>query len=590
MSLTHRGYKKYLEYRKKMKIEEKSVFFESHSSTDFAGNMFYIAKEISKNEKYKEFSITVSCKIESIERIRNLITKYGIRAELVIRETDGYYKKLASSKYLFTDVGFWQLFQKREGQVCVGTWHGTPLKVLGYSFWEDSYVVANQKRGFLLSDYLVMPNEYTFEKIYGSYELDGLLSAKVLYSGYPRNSIFFNAGRRKYVRKKFLRGRAKTIIAYMPTWRGLVINVEKEGQASILQRLLLEIDRSLTDDYILWAKLHRLNNAEIDYSEFKHIEPFPSDFETYDALNAADILVTDYSSVMFDFANTGKKIILFCYDKMDYLENRRCYFSIDDLPFPIVENSKDLIREIKNYEKYDKKSLLEYIGEDHFESCKNVVEIVLEGTTGCKCQGYEQSKFKRLIYCQDLKIGDTTDSFFGFLNKCNCKTDYITYMDHLFLKNAYKLLQLRGFNKIPMYMYQGAYAYHTNFERKVGKKIKKSVYKRIPVKRDLITTINNVSQREYSRFYYENEFDEFIRFSGLDIESLEWFCVFDNRKTIYIHMDMLDKYLEDEEYRFFLTMAVSKADEINFANEKVYDELNKHGMVINGKVFIENLY
>lgn len=86
----------------------------------------------------------------------------------------------------------------------------------------------------------------------------------------------------------------------------------------------------------------------MDYSKYKHIKPFPKEYETYDFLSICDILVTDYSSVFFDFAITKKKIILFTYDLNEYMEERGTYFSIEELPFPIVETVVKLINEI-NY-------------------------------------------------------------------------------------------------------------------------------------------------------------------------------------------------------------------------------------------------
>ena len=78
-----------------------------------------------------------------------------------------------------------------------------------------------------------------------------------------------------------------------------------------------EIDKKLTDDQILYIKLHVFVKSNIDCSEYKHIKEFPNEYETYDFLNVADILITDYSSVFFDYANTGKKNILIPYGKED---------------------------------------------------------------------------------------------------------------------------------------------------------------------------------------------------------------------------------------------------------------------------------
>lgn len=78
----------------------------------------------------------------------------------------------------------------------------------------------------------------------------------------------------------------------------------------------------------MFVKLHNYMNNAIDFSIYSHIKPFPDIYESYAFLSIADCLITDYSSVFFDFANTGRKIILFAYDKEDYLKQRGLYISL----------------------------------------------------------------------------------------------------------------------------------------------------------------------------------------------------------------------------------------------------------------------
>ena len=66
-------------------------------------------------------------------------------------------------------------------------------------------------------------------------------------------------------------------------------------------------------------------------------------YEYYEILNTADILITDYSSVFYDFANSGRKIILYTYDKEEYFRDRGVYVSLDDFPFPQAENVDGLM-------------------------------------------------------------------------------------------------------------------------------------------------------------------------------------------------------------------------------------------------------
>ena len=69
-------------------------------------------------------------------------------------------------------------------------------------------------------------------------------------------------------------------------------------------------------------------------------------------INIADVLISDYSSVIFDFVCTGRKIVLFTYDKEEYQQERGMYMKIEKLPFPNVDNIHDLVSELRSPKKY----------------------------------------------------------------------------------------------------------------------------------------------------------------------------------------------------------------------------------------------
>lgn len=96
----------------------------------------------------------------------------------------------------------------------------------------------------------------------------------------------------------------------------------------------MEIDKRLRDDQIFYVNLHNFLNAELEYEGYRHIRPFPKEYETYEFLSIADCLVTDYSSVFFDFANTRRKIVLFAYDEDEYFATRGCTWIMKNCRFP----------------------------------------------------------------------------------------------------------------------------------------------------------------------------------------------------------------------------------------------------------------
>ena len=572
-------YSLYCEYYNNLVVNEKLVFFESHNSMDLAGNMFYLIKEIEENPLFSDYQIVVSITVNSESKIRKFIENYSFdKTELVYRESDEYFRVLSTAKYLFTDVAFYPLFRKKNEQKCITTWHGTPLKTLGYTFWEDSYVVPNQKRGFLLSDYFICPNQYTWDCIKNSYQLDGLFKGKVIFNGYPRNEVFFDENRQKTMKEMLGVNGEKKIFVYMPTWRGKVVDVKGKEQSSILQKYLDNIDRLLPDNVEVWAKLHRLNEVDLDFSEFEHIKKFPSQYETYDVLNVADGLITDYSSVMFDYLVTSKKIILFCYDKFEYTTKRECYFNIDDLPFPIVETVEQLIEEIVGEKKYDDEEVKKKFCQYENGKCSEIIlkYVLKDIEQGSSLTLQNNSKEKRICFIGDLRKGEETDYLFDFLED---KEVYISYMNHLFLNNTYKLLQVKNFNKIPLYMFQNGYSKYTTEEKKTIARIRAKIKAHQEVSPDMWKKQDEIYSREIVRYLYQNKFSEFIRFAGLDLESLKFFSIFKGKKVIYIHDSMIEKAKDNIEFLCYLNRAMQKADEIHYANKDIYNKssfLNKN--------------
>ncbi|MGL6197859.1 MAG: CDP-glycerol glycerophosphotransferase family protein [Lachnospiraceae bacterium] len=588
------NYSYYCECINNLPLNKNIVFFESHNSMDFASNMIAIAKELSGNTEYVDYKIRISTLPENNEKIMQIVDKYQIKYEmLVVRETKEYFETLATAGYLITDVAYYPLYRKRNEQICISTWHGTPLKTLGFTFTEDSYVAANQKRGFTLADYIIAPNIYTWECLRESYQLEGLFKGKVVYGGYPRNSVFFNIDRRNLIKRE-LNPDDKKIIVFMPTWRGKVTNIDGVSQSQELQVLLSFIDKKLPCDYIVWTKLHRLNDNELNYSDFENIRPFPSGYETYDVLNIADVLVTDYSSVLFDFSNTKKKIILYCYDKKKYVEERGLYFSIEELPFPIVTNEEELVIELCKNKSYNDEKFIKTFNEfDCLESTTKICKDIFKcGHNSIMTIENNNVGEKILIFVGDLNQHNATDSLFFELDKFKEHyTCYITYLNHLFLNNKwYKLLQFFKFNKMPFYMFACRYSYYSQKEAKVEARITNNIQNQIVVSDNDWCVMEAAWLREYERFHYNSSFNTFVRYAGQDIESLKFFRVFKGNKVLYIHDIMMDKVENNLEYKIYLFRAMEVADEINYANHDVFCRAEEAFTKLSNKKIVLQLY
>ncbi len=546
------------------------VLMESHNGMDLASNLFAMARYISDCAQLSSLRLQITCLSENEEWMRQRCAEHGIRAErFVIRESPAYFEALAGAEYLISDVAFHPLLRKRPNQKCIGTWHGTPLKTLGFDFMEDAYVAANQKRGFLLSDMLVMPNAYTWERIRTSYQLDTLFQGQVLFGGYPRNAAFFQPECRERMRQR-LDGAGKRIIAYMPTWRGKVIAVRGDEQVRLLQKLLEEIDAGLDDDTLMLCKLHRLAGSGIDFSGFRHIRTFPPQWETYDVLCAADVLVSDYSSVIFDFLCTGRPIALFCYDHEEYVQKRGCYFDPAQLDLPMAHTAKQLLDLLKKeMPAPDQRLCARFVAEDDADSCARICRALFlkeEGITGVSHTLPERKR--TLVFVGELAKGRMSDSLFFYLDTLEDEV-HITYMNHLFKEKWERLKQFPGIDLMPMYMYQKRYAHVIKEEEGLLARIRETLRKKAAVSQQDLRLLAQQGEREYGRYLYQGKFDVFVRYGGLDIESLKWLAVFPGERHLVLHDVMVEKARNNAEFAFYLRRAAAASDLLIYADHGV---------------------
>lgn len=414
-------------------LNEKRILLNSQQGNNLNGNMFYILKHLCTHSEFENFEIGVAYKQAKENDFIMLMERYGLKrsnVKLLKVNSKEYAQYLATAKYLFNDTSFPVYFIKREGQIYLNTWHGTPLKTLGRSTAEDYYDIANLQKNFMAADYLLYPSEYMKKHMLKDYMLTDIFQNQILLSGYPRNEIFFDKEREKIVRAEN-NMENKQCIAYMPTWRGNVRMVNKRQRDHIIN-YLQKIDQKLNDDQVMYVNLHPYVENTVKYNQFLHIKAFPKEYETYDFLNACDLLITDYSSVFFDYAVSGKKIILFTYDEEEYFKNRGVYLKLEDLPFVKVKTVEKLIKEIHNPKIQNRTEFLkEYcLYEDEKISEKICNQIILGKPEKLVVVKHETGKNDNVMfYMKSLRSDRSLGKFQEVLEKSKLddRNYYFTY-------------------------------------------------------------------------------------------------------------------------------------------------------------------
>lgn len=528
----------YIRYYDQLPLDEYGILLESEHGKKLDGNIFYLLRYLASSEKYAPYRIYLSATGRNVQRFKQFLSEHGIdRVEVVMLASDKYMQLLASVKYLVNDTTFAPYYVKKDGQIYLNTWHGTPLKALGRSDKSEPHAMGNVQKNFVCSDFLLFPNEYTKECILKDYMLENISEGRTIYGGYPRNEAFFDLVSAERIRKEQeLQG--KRIYAYMPTYRsgagkrGYV----KKGDAYLLF-FLYELDKKLQDDEILFANLHPLSRSKVDFGQFEHIRPFPNTYETYEFLSIADALVTDYSSVFFDFSCTGRKLVLFPYDKEDYLASRGMYLSMDELPFPQVETVDALIRELRAPKQYNDQDFIDrFCPWDGPDASQKLCDYVILGDdTGLHIEAIPNNRKENvLLYVGNLAGNGITASMRALFDVIDLekRNYYITFVTEYVRANYEVLFTLP--KEISFYPTTG------DLNLTIGNRIVRKLFKwKIIPASFYVTLLKKRIQQDYKRNFGSAKFDAAIQFNGYDQEIILRFSVAPCKKAIFVHSDML---------------------------------------------------
>lgn len=564
------------------KVKENVAFVESRTGEDLAGNMFRIAQGL-QNRNVKLY---IAVKKGYEEKVLRLIRLAGIKdANLVPMYSHKYYYVLATAKYLFNDVVFDWKYIKKEGQIYVNTWHGTPLKTLGYDVKGEQYLMGNGQRNLLMADYIAMPNKYCAKKLIHAYRLEHIFHGKILYSGYPRNQVFCDPENRKTVREN-LGIQNKKVYVYMPTWRGGHSNTSV-AFTSTMMAAFDYLDAHFTDDQILYVKLHNMMRASLNLSKYSHIKEFPTEYEPYEVLNCADTLITDYSSVFFDFASTKQNIVLFVPDKEEYFNGRGVYMTVDDLPFPQVSTASELLQALNSEEQVDYTDFIqEYCVFDSKDCTDRLLTHVMDGKKVCLEKILKHNGKQTIaIYGGNvmLKNGITT-AFRSILNQI----DTTKYNVYFVFSRKITTPACDFFDQLPdgisifslssgfFFTLTEKFAYHLQQKNNINGKCIRRV-------------LEKLYNREIKKLFYDAPFDTLIQFEGYGTnDTLPLFQRYPKRRVVFVHNDMVQEIRSGKhQHPVILKEAYQNYDRVAVVSPDLIEPTVKAGAP-RGKITIVN--
>lgn len=337
-----------------VRVDEKMVIFDSFLGKGYSCNPRAIYEEMLNDSKFDDWNfVWVMRKPKRLKIDRGIVVRYNSLK---------HYYYLAKSKYwIFNSKSPGHMYKKKN-QIYLQTWHGTPLKKLArdIEIGEDAtfYRTQMSKEEMVKTydqdvekyDYLLSPNEYSTEKFLTAF---GVTRDKVLETGYPRNDVLSNSDQEAIDKIKDDLGidKSKKVILYAPTWRDNVYT--KSGYSFKPKVDFHKWKEVLGEEYVVIYKPHYLIVNKINKKGLKDFVYFSKATDSINELYlVSDILITDYSSVFFDYSILRRPMLFYMFDLKDYDENiRGFYIDINDLPGPIIEDEDELLTNIKNIDK-----------------------------------------------------------------------------------------------------------------------------------------------------------------------------------------------------------------------------------------------
>lgn len=326
---------------RKLPIKKNCIVFEGWWGEKYHCNPKYLYEYIDKN--HPEY--------ECVWLLRDNFIPINGRAKRVRRKGLYYYYYLAVGKYFVNNVNFHDEYEKRKEQIEIQTMHGTPLKTLGLDVpGELDDPLAREK--FLRRcdrwNYLIVQSQKASEITASCYAF----KKEFLRTGYPRNDILFEKNNLEDIKKlkeKMGIPVDKKVIMYAPTWR--------KRNYFEMKMDLEDMKKTFGDNYVLILRIHPfaypgfnkniLNDFVLNFSAYESVE------ELY---LVSDLVITDYSSVMFDYTILNRPIMFFTYDLKEYRDYLRGFnFDFEsEAPGPLLETYEDLKNAIINLDDVSK--------------------------------------------------------------------------------------------------------------------------------------------------------------------------------------------------------------------------------------------
>ncbi len=349
-------------------IQNNKIVFISHKGKQYSCNPMYLSQYLLKQYP-GEFEIVWA--FDSPDKFKYLENE-GI--QVVKKESKEHLAHLVTAKVIVTNVDFFIYLPKVKGQVVLDTWHGGgSYKTCGFANAQN--LLTNRQRRYFerlyskINLYCSSSQAFTQQTIRES----RLFQGEVLEVGMPRNDMLINRDKpyvEEKVRKYFSLDKETKIVLYAPTYRSKAESANV--QELDVERMVGALNKRFGGKWCCLYRAHHLGTpadmeGEIDNDILLSAVEYP---DMQELLYAADILVSDYSSCIWDFSLQYKPVFLYCPDLAKYTSSRDFYTPIENWHFILTQNQNELETKIHNFDEAEYRKGIE---QHHLElgSCES---------------------------------------------------------------------------------------------------------------------------------------------------------------------------------------------------------------------------
>ncbi|MEC4023477.1 CDP-glycerol glycerophosphotransferase family protein [Pseudomonas fulva] len=543
------GLKNAIEYNELVEtlpIEENFVFYESFHGASVSCNPYAIYKALSSAPEYNHLThvwalTNINAAPDQLKKSKNVI--------IVERNSYLYRRYIATAKYLINNNTFMPWFVRRPEQVYLNTWHGTPMKGLGKDNKNSFMAHKNVSRNFLHATHLLSPNSHTSDVMVRSHDIGGTFSGIIAETGYPRNDriLIQDPLTRSSLIKRLRIDTSLPTVLYAPTWRG------STSEATVdLDQLISDLDALARLNCNFLFRGHHMSEQLIAEQGFKSV---PADVETSDLLSIIDILITDYSSICFDFMPTGKPIIYYAYDYDEYRSTRGMYLDLETIPGEVVTTRTALLEKTEALLNREHTPLqistenLKYYDSSAGCATERAIKLIFENDQSFIIDKYNDNRKSILIYAGSLPPNGITQSCLSLIHAIDKKRYNITLVidPDTIETDQYRLNKLASISD------------EVQIVSRVG------MVNYSPEEKLVMDTFNNhdtlhseemwgvfkkLMKKEFKRVFGCANFDVVIQFEGYGKfwTGLLGYGPENSKKVIYLHNNMMEEHLTKYEF------------------------------------------